>query len=320
VRLPHLERRGGRVTFLGDPLDNELFSSVHHELWSLCDGSRAVAAFEPAQRRMLTRWYQAGMVVMAPARTAGAGVDRTGPAVVAPHPDDAQLALGGLLARDGGHVVDVFTTEVWTLRPYYRARPGLTAQLLLAEEDVACRVLDVDKTLLGFTDAAERPAWRDGFLASGPVAEGSVLREPELLGEVGERLAAALPAGRRVLVPLAVGGHVDHLLCREATLQLLDRGTLRPDQVGFYEDMPYTLFGDAGKDAGRLSERLARQGVSALRPHDIPLDGGCVSSKWEALRTYRLQVGGGMARRIMRHGSRLGAPGGHAMVERIWLP
>jgi LmbE family N-acetylglucosaminyl deacetylase len=56
---------------------------------------------------------------------------------------------------------------------------------------------------------------------------------------------------QQVYVPLGIGGHVDHVLCRDAALALLDepRGWVMPaqDMVGilsFYEDFPYAWWHD----------------------------------------------------------------------------
>ena len=59
---------------------------------------------------------------------------------------------------------------------------------------------------------------------------------------------------QRVYVPLGIGGHVDHQLCREAAFGLLDEGRRwvmpGPDFVGrlvFYEDFPYAWWNEFRK-------------------------------------------------------------------------
>jgi len=60
---------------------------------------------------------------------------------------------------------------------------------------------------------------------------------------------------QKVYVPLGIGGHVDHQLCRDAGIGLL--GEARkwvmpgPDYAGtvvFYEDFPYAYWNDAERD------------------------------------------------------------------------
>jgi LmbE family N-acetylglucosaminyl deacetylase len=56
---------------------------------------------------------------------------------------------------------------------------------------------------------------------------------------------------QRVYFPLGVGGHVDHQLCREAGVRLLEEprrwvmpGPDYAGMVAFYEDFPYALWSD----------------------------------------------------------------------------
>ena len=56
---------------------------------------------------------------------------------------------------------------------------------------------------------------------------------------------------QQVYFPLGVGGHVDHVLCREVALALLrtERGWVMPgpdmaDRLSFYEDFPYAWWND----------------------------------------------------------------------------
>ena len=86
--------------------------------------------------------------------------------------------------------------------------------------------------------------------------------DDQLLGEVRDDDPAPYDVLRREIIrlepqmvyfPLAVGGHVDHQLCREVGLDLLGEGRRwvmpGPDLVGrlcFYEDFPYAWWTDFG--------------------------------------------------------------------------
>lgn len=290
IALPHLEPDPAR--FLGEPID---LDEDDHALLSACDGQKPLHTWTPDEQARIQRWHTAGLVLGAPPpRT-----HRTELTVLSPHPDDAQLAVGALLAATGARVVDVFTEETWTRRPYYRARPELTSNLLLAEERLACRVLDAELTLLGHPDGETRPAWRNGFLVDDPAAVAAA--EPDLLDRLTHDLASALTGtSGPVLVPLAVGGHVDHILVRESITTLTTTGHLDPERVLFYEDMPYSLFTAPTSDATPLLIRA-----------DNP------RRKREAMWAYRLQVTDGVAARIMRYGNALGQRG---FAERLWVP
>jgi LmbE family N-acetylglucosaminyl deacetylase len=314
LRLPHLENGADSPRFLGEPLTPELAAGWDGGLWERCDGSRTAKHFTQEQRRRLVDWRGAGMLLLVPPPSRDD--QAVGPAVISPHPDDAVLALGGLLASRGGMVLDVFSQETWTVRTYYRTRPELTTRVLIEEETAACRVLGAGVSLLGFTDGADRSAWEQGFLADRPGVPDPAEREPELLAELVDRLALVLPRDRTVYAPLGVGGHVDHVLCREAVLILLHRSVLRPEYVAFYEDMPYTLFGGAGEAVARLSGRLSDRG--GLTPADLTVPEAGQAAKREALRAYRLQVTPATANRVDRYGRRAAATVDHAALERVW--
>src|SRR5690349_8038664 len=69
---------------------------------------------------------------------------------------------------------------------------------------------------------------------------------------------------QRVYVPLGIGGHVDHQLCREVGIALLDEGRRwimpGPELVGavqFYEDFPYAWWNDF-RQLGDLGDEIWR--------------------------------------------------------------
>jgi LmbE family N-acetylglucosaminyl deacetylase len=290
VRLPHLETDGETTLFMGEEID--VFPPGSDELWATIDGARALSAWDKAARSTIRDWHRNGLLVMAPPQ-AEATPSYT---VLSPHPDDAQLALGGLLARDKGRVVAVFTQETWTRRPYYRARPGLTASLLLAEERAACTVLGADLVLLNHVDAEARPAWSSGFFVEGRDVTAA---EPDLFAAVVADLESVLKDTQGpVFTPLGIGGHVDHLMIREAARRLVHE-----DRLVYYEDMPYTVYGDAPAAAVGLTPAL------------LTADAHTADVKREALWCYRLQVTEATTTRVVRHGTRLGAD---AFAERVW--
>ncbi|WP_163010724.1 PIG-L deacetylase family protein [Streptomyces dangxiongensis] len=318
--LPHLVLDGASVRFLGEPVDTGLFPADGARLWRACDGTRPLSSFDAGDQELITRWYGAGLLVVAPAAPLRPAAPGLPPVIVSPHPDDAQLALGGLLHRSGGRVVDVFSHETWTRRPYYQERPELASRTLIEEERVACRVLDTSLTLLGHVDGEARAAWADGFLLQDDAAARVRAAEPELLDRVTADLARELAGEHLVLVPLAVGGHVDHVLAREAVRRLVTEGELAAERVAFYEDMPYSLFADPGTASARLSVEWD----GPLAPVPVPLDERAVEAKQEALWPYRLQVLEATSRRIVRYGKNLAArlPEAEpaASVERLWAP
>ncbi|MFF8730102.1 PIG-L deacetylase family protein [Streptomyces sp. NPDC015171] len=314
-----MAHEGPSAQFLGEPLDGGLFPADGARLAQECDGSRALASWSPKDQDLIARWYTAGLLVVAPAEAARTAAPGLPPIVVSPHPDDAQLALGGLVHRFGAHVVDVFSHETWTRRPYYQQRPELASRMLIEEERVACRVLDASLTLLGHVDGEARPAWSEGFFVQDDAAARVRAAEPGLLARITEDLAGPLAGDRLVLVPLAVGGHVDHVLAREAVRALVAAGDVAAERVAFYEDMPYSLFADPAPAAAELSLAWGEP----LSGVPVPLDERAVEVKQESLWPYRLQVLEATTRRIVRYGRNLaqrtgdGGPGA-ASAERLW--
>lgn len=312
--LPHLEvSDGGAATFLGELVPADLWSgSADLELWRRCDGTVPLGFLPDGERQRVTAWHDAGMVVGVGAVT-GVRAGAEPITVVSPHPDDATLALGALLATCGGTVVDVFTYETFTHRGYYRERAELTARLLCEEEAVACRVLGVEHVLLGHHDAVLRPAWADGFLETDRGnAPSPAAMEPDVYADVIADLLDCLPAEGPVFAPLGVGGHADHLLARDATIAAFDVCGWDLSSLAFYEDMPYSLFVDpiAAGPSGR-----------PLRSSLLPASDSAAGLKREALRAYRLQVAVGLADRVVRYGRRpLGRPAAskHGFAERVW--
>jgi LmbE family N-acetylglucosaminyl deacetylase len=161
------------------------------------------------------------------------GTTRTGDGprlvVVSAHLDDAVLSAALQLMRPGAHLVTVCTGE-----PPEGTPPADWDQLTgateaaarvrerLVEDDRALATLGVQSTTrLGFPDGqhipdvAERPT-RDALAAA---------------------LRAHLTGVAEVWAPAGIGGHLDHLVTRDATLAAVDPGAT----VHHYADLPYSL-------------------------------------------------------------------------------
>lgn len=310
IAMPHLRAENGGVSFLGERIDPELFSPDRWSLWLACDGSRPRSSWSAAENDLLGRWHAAGLIVAAPSLTIMESRSSTVVTVIAPHPDDAQLAVGGLLAATTAKVIDVFSMETWTRRSFYHSRLELAAELLLAEERLACQVLGTALLTLGYIAAESRPAWRDGFYVD-PAGPEPANVEPRLLTAIMARLEPELRGPEVVLAPLGAGGHVDHVLVRAAVLGLVRAHALDPARLAFYEDMPYSAF-----TGHRPPQPPA--GPDESRPVTVPLPQYASDVKREALWAYRLQVSEALADRVLRYGTKLAGDGG--LAERLWIP
>jgi hypothetical protein len=169
---------------------------------------------------------------------------------VSPHARDAAASCFERMTAEAGRgrrvlVVIVFTTE-----------PGATG-------------CDADVLDLGLAAAPLRdPAYRSlrGVLFDRVPADAeAVERAAWAFNEVGHRTRA-----KRVYLPLAAGGHADHVVAHDAALRVFHGGAGR--DVYFYEDRPYALvpgavrlrLGQVGVQLPPEAVRVAR-GPGALR-------------------------------------------------------
>ena len=168
----------------------------------------------------------------------GAVAATGGLVVVSPHLDDAVLSLGAHLAARvaaGEHV------EVWTA--FTRAPAADVPRRLrrfadytarVAEDDRALAVLGAGSRRLGLPERVWRtPPARGLRAAFRTPAAASGFSQLARLQEVAAQALA--DPGVRVLAPLGIGHHVDHVEVAVAVLTVALR--LRAtDRVGFYED------------------------------------------------------------------------------------
>jgi LmbE family N-acetylglucosaminyl deacetylase len=137
---------------------------------------------------------------------------------------------------------------------------------------------------------------------------------------------------QQVYLPLGVGGHVDHQLCREAGVDLLragDRWVMPgPDYAGtvvFYEDFPYALWNDF-----RMIDQLGPEAFAGL-PSSVSLFPAFtdisdqIERKITGISIYESQVDRlfddkrQMADAVRSYGAALGALGDVAgPAERYW--
>ena len=211
--------------------------------------------------------------------------------LVSPHPDDLAWSLGGTVARLAAAEVPLSAVTLFTRTTYAPGSPAHgdagAASLVRAEEDarwaaltgVALERFDLpDASLRGYTDDTEMGA---------PPA-------PAIVAEVAARLSAAVAAvcPQWILVPLAVGGHVDHAAVRQAVALL--PGV--PD-VLWYEDLPYA--------AGCAGEFTAH-------PVLVEVD-RCWAATEAGVRCYPSQEPAAILPEIRRHRAAVSG-------ERLWAP
>jgi LmbE family N-acetylglucosaminyl deacetylase len=209
---------------------------------------------------------------------------------ISPHLDDVALSCGGLVHRltTGGRRVTIATVctgdhpEDGTLSPTAQAlhqRWGLGERPYIqrrAEDAQACRVLGAHCVHLGLLDAIYRLDANSAPLYGEDFVGGLVHPhdQQDFLPQARASLAGLLTSADQVFCPLAVGGHVDHLLVRWAVESLLP-----PELLRYYEDYPYAERGFA-PPAGLIS------GVVPLSEEEIQARLraiSCYASQWPVL-------------------------------------
>ncbi len=126
-----------------------------------------------------------------------------------------------------------------------------------SEEDrAAAETLGCELIELGLPEAGARPE------ISGKMGVFAPLGQVHLAGiaQVVARLSAVVPEGASVVAPLGVGGHIDHRMVQAAARALVE---VRPLDLSFYEDLPYSLEPYA---LGRRMAGLAARIVTPASP------------------------------------------------------
>jgi LmbE family N-acetylglucosaminyl deacetylase len=245
---------------------------------------------------------------------------------VSPHPDDAALSCGGLIARlrDGGETVTILTVysgpgTLARLTPYQRVALGFgsrekwqldddadLAEAAPANAGAAAGATPTPEQVMAVRRAEDESFVR--FVGASVVflnLPDAVFRgyegDVELLGEPrpddpppieGLRAALAGLAPDALYVPFAIGGHVDHRGARRAAMALLaEPGSPYLDRALFYEDFPYAL-----KTGFERPEQLDPEilpslpaGV-ALTPEYVEIT-DLLDRKLAGLRAYESQLG-----------------------------
>ncbi len=238
--------------------------------------------------------------------------------VLSPHLDDGVLSCGGRIAATtaaGGRVriatlfaaddpVEPANPLAVKLRRTWALPPGEVMAARRREDEEACRRLDAEADhwdlpdALYRVDAAGAPLYPTlGSLFGPPAPE-----DDELANEIAARIDDA-PATALVLAPLAIGGHVDHVLARRAA-ERCERA------VAFYEDFPYVEW-------KWFALRRALGPTHAWTSDVLALTPELLERRRQAILAYRSQVPA-LFRSAARLGKQLRRAARRAGGERAW--
>lgn len=192
---------------------------------------------------------------------------------VSPHLDDIALSCGGLVRRLAAHGQRVVIATVCTAdrpagQPLFAAAQHVHGEWQLGDEQpyairrqedaAGCAVLGAQPIHLGLLDAIYRqdeagaPLYHPDTFMGGQVTEHDW---QHFLPQVKAVLQPHMRNALRIYAPLSIGGHVDHVLVRQAVEEMAGDAL-----VMFYEDYPYagkTVWQDSAVTAGLVPAALA---------------------------------------------------------------
>jgi LmbE family N-acetylglucosaminyl deacetylase len=171
----------------------------------------------------------------------------------------------------------------------YELADADAGRLRRAEDERFAYFIEAALVDLGLPDAVHRGYTGDEELLRAP-AEGD---EPPV--DILRREILRLEP-QHVYVPAAVGGHVDHRLCRDAVLAMLAEGDAwvmpgptMAGRVSFYEDFPYAWWnGQSGPEA--MAEHAAQLPADLVLEARFADISDQLERKVAGLRLYRTQV------------------------------
>jgi LmbE family N-acetylglucosaminyl deacetylase len=169
---------------------------------------------------------------------------------LSPHLDDALFSCGGRIHQEvaGGLSVLIVTVATapaparrsrYAARFHRRAGLGEDAMQRRRQEDLeAARRLGAETLHLGLPDAIYRvdPLDRRTLYPRWTALVGRP-RTRDPLGPLLRRGLAELPESELLILPFAIGGHVDHRLTREAA-----EATCAGRRLAYWEDFPYLAY------------------------------------------------------------------------------
>lgn len=157
--------------------------------------------------------------------------------VVSPHPDDAELSIGGLILNNRerirfAHAI-CFSRLIRTRFP--ESFPTAWEASAIRKDEAALVALMVGATniFLDFPEAFLRQG--DDATSQPPVDEQEIRSLLKLA--LYDVICQEKPT--RILAPAAIGNHPDHRIVFDIMLDLIEENRFPHSTIGFYEDAPY---------------------------------------------------------------------------------
>lgn len=209
---------------------------------------------------------------------------------LSPHFDDIALSCGGLLweLSQSGQAVEICTIcssappegPLSSFAESLHTRWETGAQAVSTrkmEDQVSCTALGATWRYIEIPDCIYRPGGSSGlyFYATEESLFGSLHpEESTLVSEVAARIRTTLDPGDQIVAPLALGGHVDHQLTRQAAEQL-------KVPILYYGDYPYLL---------HESARLSALAANGWQVSHFPISSSGLSAWQSAITAHTSQI------------------------------
>jgi LmbE family N-acetylglucosaminyl deacetylase len=223
--------------------------------------------------------------------------------ILSPHIDDAAYGLTVSISKWVKNnipvtIINCFTQTKWTIR--FVSKDMQEICRLRKQEDEEYNKFFNSCINIIHLDLLDAPLRNDYIFQYKPFEQN----ELEVVEELKTYLKTNIPKDSVLLCPLAIGDHIDHVICREAVEQLYENFNIL-----FFEDLPY---------ANRISEtEILSQSHSLekrLKVHFVNNTNhfnDCSISKEQAIRLYKTQLNDEICAEIISHLNNLSG-------ERLW--
>jgi LmbE family N-acetylglucosaminyl deacetylase len=222
--------------------------------------------------------------------------------ILSPHFDDAAYGLTLTISKlVSQHVsltiINCFTVTKWTALPVAE-KDVKSVSLLRAMEDAEYNKLFNSAIELINLDLLDAPL-RNGYIfKSAPFTPDEWEVVEELQAYLEENVDGLL------LCPLGIGHHIDHAICRAATVRLYKKL-----KVIFYEDLPYAQRITEAQIADHIRELEEELGVRIS--NHLNSSKNAVIDKKQAVSVYKSQLNEDICSEILAHMNALKG-------ERLW--
>lgn len=222
--------------------------------------------------------------------------------IIAPHSDDALLALGGtILKKKGFKVLNVFSTCVWSVISGLGDPQEITL-INNQEERLAVKKAGAQLEFIGVEEALLRgySRWND------PVNYQKDKKTREL---IKRKVVRNLKTIDEVYFPLATGNHTDHQLIFDLFLELMKNGCLEDKTVFLFEDLPYAISSNSRQRVERVRK------IVRIKKNLIDIS-AVVDKKCSLLSIYKSQLTPEDIFAVKKYAQSRGAK--ERYYERIW--